>query len=120
MKTRSLVSLLMFASGAFPMGAALAADDAAKIPAPVVPVVSAAQPPPPSSPIPAPSLAVQPPSTANDPLAQRCENETASRIRAASCDQSVRTYSSDDISRTGETSLGAALTKLDPSVSVRR
>jgi hypothetical protein len=49
-----------------------------------------------------------------------CLSQTASRIAgtAAHCAEFGRTYSGEDISRTGATSAGEALRLLDPSVTL--
>jgi hypothetical protein len=49
-----------------------------------------------------------------------CPNQTSSRIprSPADCSAFGRTYSSDDIDRTGATTTGGALRLLDPSVTV--
>jgi hypothetical protein len=50
-----------------------------------------------------------------------CSQETASRIPARPGDCSAtpgRTYSNEDVERTGQTNVGEALQMLDPSISV--
>jgi hypothetical protein len=51
-----------------------------------------------------------------------CASESASRIPSdsSSCRTAGRSYSSEDIDRTGKTSAAEALAVLDPSVSVGR
>jgi hypothetical protein len=51
-----------------------------------------------------------------------CLTETGSRISVGkpSCRGYGRSYSSDDIQRTGSTSAGSALALLDPSITVHR
>ena len=53
---------------------------------------------------------------------QHCVSETASRIpsNGSTCRDAGRSYSSEEIDRTGKTSAADALAVLDPSVSVRR
>jgi len=64
----------------------------------------------------------QPPATARTAVAAACPpNTTASRIqpRANECSASpVRTYSQDDVQRTGQPDVANALQMLDPSISV--
>lgn len=63
----------------------------------------------------------QPPATARTAVAACPPNTTASRIqpRANECSASpIRTYSQDDVQRTGQPDLGNALQMLDPSISV--
>ena len=63
----------------------------------------------------------QPPATARTAVAACPPNTTASRLqpRANECSGSpVRTYSQDDVQRTGQPDLGNALQMLDPSISV--
>ena len=50
-----------------------------------------------------------------------CVSETAIRIPSdrADCSAIGRSYSRDDIDRTGKTNLGDALAVLDPSITVR-
>jgi len=51
-----------------------------------------------------------------------CLNQTASRIPSsgANCSAMVRSYTNDDIMRTGQSSLGDALALLDPSITVHK
>jgi hypothetical protein len=50
-----------------------------------------------------------------------CLTDTGSRISMASkCRGYGRSYSSDDIDRTGQTSAGDALALMDPSITVHR
>jgi len=63
----------------------------------------------------------EPPATARTAVAACPPNTTASRLqpRANECSASpVRTYSQDDVQRTGQPDLGNALQMLDPSISV--
>jgi hypothetical protein len=63
----------------------------------------------------------QPPATARTAVAACPPNTTASRIqpRANECSASpVRTYSQEDVQRTGQQDVGIALQMLDPSISV--
>ena len=63
----------------------------------------------------------QPPATARTAVAACPPNTTASRIqpRANECSASpVRTYSQDDVQRTGQPDVANALQMLDPSISV--
>jgi hypothetical protein len=50
-----------------------------------------------------------------------CVSETAIRVPSdrADCTAIGRSYSRDDIDRTGQTTLGDALAVLDPSITVR-
>jgi hypothetical protein len=61
---------------------------------------------------------VGPPTTRNDAT---CLKDTGSRIPAdaSACSATGRSYSSEDISRTGSTTAAGALQLLDPSVTVR-
>jgi len=65
---------------------------------------------------------VKPKATASDTAAQNpaCLTQTGSRITGdgAPCSSIGRSYSSDDISRTGSTTTGEALRFLDPSITV--
>ncbi|MDB5985680.1 MAG: hypothetical protein JWR16_733 [Nevskia sp.] len=97
-----------------------AIDDSAKIPAPSVPLPPAAQVQPQPTESPSAPAVVVPPASQKTAAATDCPTEVGSRIRSASCNASVvRSYSNDELSRTGETNLGAALSKLDPSVNYR-
>jgi uncharacterized lipoprotein YajG len=60
-----------------------------------------------------------PPKSAQDAV---CLKDTGSRISANGKDCSAigRSYSSEDISRTGATTTGGALQLLDPSITVRQ
>jgi hypothetical protein len=49
-----------------------------------------------------------------------CLSQTGSRIPGATCSEIGRSYSSDDINRTGSTTAGEALPLLDPSITVHR
>ena len=51
-----------------------------------------------------------------------CLHQTASRIpvSGANCSAMGRTYTNEDIMRTGQTSVGDALALLDPSITVHR
>jgi|tagenome__1003787_1003787.scaffolds.fasta_scaffold11065642_1 hypothetical protein len=63
----------------------------------------------------------QTPATARTAVAACPPDTTASHIqsRANGCSATpVRTYSQDDVQRTGQTDLGNALQMLDPSISV--
>jgi len=63
----------------------------------------------------------QPPATARTAVAACPPNITASRIqsRTNECSASpVRTYSQDDVQRTGQPDVANALQMLDPSISV--
>ena len=63
----------------------------------------------------------QTPATARTAVAACPPNTTASRIepRPNECFATpTRTYSQDDVQRTGQTDLGNALQMLDPSISV--
>lgn len=99
---------------------AFAGDIPARIPAPSVP--------PPPTQIQAQTTSAESASPAvNLPLATQktgdvrsCPSETGSRIRSTSCSSVVRSYSRDELAGTGEASLGAALGKLDPSVTYSR
>jgi hypothetical protein len=53
---------------------------------------------------------------------QHCGSESASRIpsNGTSCRTAGRSYSSEDIDRTGKTSAAEALAVLDPAISVGR
>jgi hypothetical protein len=61
---------------------------------------------------------VGPPTTRNDVT---CLKDTGSRIPAdaSACSATGRSYSNEDISRTGSTTAAGALQLLDPSVTVR-
>ena len=67
---------------------------------------------------------VKPSATAPSAVAQNsaCLTETGSRIsdKKANCLAFGRSYSKDDIDRTGSTSAGEALQLLDPSITVHR
>jgi hypothetical protein len=61
------------------------------------------------------------PATARTAVAACPPNTTATRIqpRPNECSASpIRTYSQDDVQRTGQTDVGNALQMLDPSISV--
>ena len=70
------------------------------------------------------NTSLKPNSAASQPLVQNraCPNQTASLIprSAASCSAFGRTYSSDEIFRTGATTPGQALQLLDPTVMVHQ
>jgi hypothetical protein len=58
--------------------------------------------------------------TAATPTTQACNQDTASRIpmRPGECSSAPgRTYSDQDIERTGQTNVGDALQLLDPSIT---
>jgi hypothetical protein len=59
---------------------------------------------------------------ASDAAAQNpaCLSQTGSRIPGATCSEIGRSYSSEDINRTGSTTPGEALRLLDPSITVHR
>ena len=65
----------------------------------------------------------KPNSAASEAVAENpaCQTETGSQIagNAENCSAMSRTYSKDDIDRTGSTTAGEALRLLDPSVTVR-
>jgi hypothetical protein len=67
---------------------------------------------------------VKPKAGASEAVAQNpgCLSQTGSRIPAsdANCSAIGRSYSSDDINRTGSTTAGDALRLLDPSITVHR
>lgn len=67
---------------------------------------------------------VKPKAAAPGAVAQNpaCLSQTGSRIAGndANCSAIGRSYSSDDISRTGSTTAGEALRLLDPSITVHR
>jgi hypothetical protein len=68
------------------------------------------------------TAAVKPKTAAPAVVAQNpaCLTQTGSRINGtgANCSGIGRSYSSDDVSRTGATTAGEALRLLDPSISV--
>jgi hypothetical protein len=69
------------------------------------------------------TAAVKPNAGAAGTVAQNpaCLSETGSRISSDEyCKAIGRSYSSDDISRTGSTTAGEALRLLDPSITVTR
>ena len=69
----------------------------------------------------APTANVKPTAGASGAVAQTpaCLSETGSRIAGNNGNCSAgRSYSSDDISRTGSTTTGEALRLLDPSITV--
>jgi hypothetical protein len=49
-----------------------------------------------------------------------CLSQTGTRIAGANCSEIGRSYSSEDINRTGSTTAGEALRLLDPSITVHR
>ena len=49
-----------------------------------------------------------------------CLTETGSRISGSKCRGYGRSYSNEDIERTGQTSAGDALSLLDPSITVHK
>jgi len=49
-----------------------------------------------------------------------CLTETGSRISGPKCRGYGRSYSNEDIERTGQTSAGDALSLLDPSITVHK
>jgi hypothetical protein len=51
-----------------------------------------------------------------------CPDETGTRLpaKSAKCSVTGRSYSHDDITRTGATNAGEALQLLDPSITVQR
>jgi hypothetical protein len=65
---------------------------------------------------------VKPKAGTSDAVAQNpaCLSETGSRMAGndANCSAIGRSYSSDDINRTGSTTVGEALRLLDPSITV--
>jgi hypothetical protein len=65
---------------------------------------------------------VKPKTVASDAVAQNpaCLTQTGSRIAAnnANCSAAGRSYSHDDIDRTGATTAGEALRLMDPSITV--
>jgi hypothetical protein len=67
---------------------------------------------------------VRPKSAASAAVAQNpaCLTQTGSRIAGnnANCSAFGRSYSSEDISRTGQTTAAEALPLLDPSITVHR
>jgi len=69
------------------------------------------------------TAAVKPNAGAPETVAQNpyCLNQTGSRIAASSADCAFgRSYSSDDMNRTGATTTGDALRLLDPSIRVHQ
>jgi outer membrane cobalamin receptor len=70
----------------------------------------------------APTTAVKPKAAAPDALAQNpgCLTQTGSRITRSGekCTANGRSYSSDDIDRTGATTVAEALRTLDPSITI--
>jgi hypothetical protein len=66
----------------------------------------------------------RPSAAASAPIAQNrdCVSQTASRIPAKDSDCSAfgRSYSSEDIARTGATTADQALRLMDPSITVHR
>jgi PBP1b-binding outer membrane lipoprotein LpoB len=67
---------------------------------------------------------VKPKAEASGAVAQNpaCLSQTGSRIAGhnANCSAIGRSYSSDDINRTGSTTAGEALRLLDPSITVHQ
>ncbi|HWJ34977.1 MAG TPA: hypothetical protein VNR70_06910 [Steroidobacteraceae bacterium] len=63
------------------------------------------------------SMTVRSAATRHDPT---CLTDTGVPVNGAKCVGFGRSYSSDDIMRTGATSLGEALPLLDPSFTVHR
>jgi hypothetical protein len=67
---------------------------------------------------------LQPKAAASEAVAQNpaCLSQTGSRIAGtgAHCSAIGRSYSSDDINRTGSTTAGEALRLLDPSITIHR
>jgi hypothetical protein len=63
---------------------------------------------------------VAPTSGPPEALAQQCLSHTGSRIPGENCSEIGRSYSSEDINRTGSTTAGDALRLLDPSITVHR
>jgi hypothetical protein len=59
-------------------------------------------------------------SGASEALAQQCLSQTGTRIPTENCSEIGRSYSSEDINRTGSTTAGDALRLLDPSITVHR
>ncbi len=57
--------------------------------------------------------------SANDPACLGDTRRLASAGRA-DCSMTVRSYSSEDIARTGKTDVGDALALMDPSITVHR
>jgi hypothetical protein len=49
-----------------------------------------------------------------------CLTETGSRVPGSKCRGYGRSYSNEDIERTGQTSAGDALSLLDPSITVHK
>lgn len=56
--------------------------------------------------------------TARTAAADCGQNSTASRIPHQCATSPVRTYSQEDVERTGQTDVGNALQMLDPSITV--
>jgi uncharacterized lipoprotein YajG len=67
---------------------------------------------------------VKPKAAAPEAVAQNpaCQSETGSRISGtnANCSAIVRSYTHDDISRTGSTTVGEGLRLLDPSITIHQ
>jgi hypothetical protein len=63
----------------------------------------------------------QPQRTASAQGKAGCVSDTGSRLQHSpgSCIAAGRTYSGDDLQRTGEANVGEALQKLDPAVTVQ-
>jgi hypothetical protein len=74
------------------------------------------------NPSPAPATHTQGPPSPVKPGDHNCIRDTGSRIppKQGEClPVTGRSYSKDDLDRTGERTLGPALEKLDPSITVR-
>jgi hypothetical protein len=59
-------------------------------------------------------------SPAPSPAKSACNINTGSRLPAGGCASPSRTYTQDDLNRTGQTTAAGALGQLDPTVTITR